>query len=538
VNILERMKGAPVRVDRALAGALDAAVRASRQGGMPGVEVCARILSLWRDAGGGRLEVSARAVLYEGEVALEGKRGGWVLPAFMAGLRTLSLREETREDDIGRLCSALGSLGTSHDALAAFQDWVWSGGGEGLELEMQPSFMEVFELMDSASGLDRQGLRLVRGTALMAVGAEAMMSSVELDVAALRPEFDVELLRYVRAVEGRGFDVDEGETRMLAAVCEEAQGWCREELRAALQIPALQRGLAPGMMANRVMMLVGSGVLEGETLEVLIALGGDSTLWAQAVVRRLEAEGVGAVVGRQAARALERLGDGLGRWMQAWGEESASGCVGALLVAGVALESLMCLPGVVAAVRWSTLEASAARRALELMALCGAGADEQWARWGEMSAAARQEGVLWFVEQVGDLAAHREGLRGYMAVADSVAMRRVVGPLLELHGQAGLALCWDQLVAGHGENWSEAVAEQVFSMCLGLDHCGQRWVGLVVSRRTPLWLRKRALERLRGAPALMEEALRWRWAELFEEPRAAQWLKAERQRLKEAQDER
>ncbi len=303
---------------RAIGGAFDALVRAQRTE-LSGVDQLAeRTARVWRDNGLCALMIDATTIQAAGREALaaKGDVGRWILPAFMSGLRELRPRPDVNSDDIRRLAEQLAALVVAEGPMASFQNWVWSEGAEGFDLAMDPSFVEVFDAQAVAPGTT-SAIAGVRAAALAPIGSELVtLAADDLDVAALRPELEVEVDLYQRAAGGRGLEISGQTLRALGASCDEPGGWAIAELEAVLSHRPLRIAFPPDRLARRLAARAAQRCDAG-LLGLLATMTANDDPYIARAVDHLVALDLGAQVGRGVTLAETTAAAALAGWLTA-----------------------------------------------------------------------------------------------------------------------------------------------------------------------------------------------------------------------------
>ncbi|MFZ5479461.1 MAG: hypothetical protein ACOZNI_22035, partial [Myxococcota bacterium] len=272
---------------RQLGHAVDALIRTARARA-PGVgELATRALDLWRTSPRSRLEGSATSLSVDGVVALSASEEGgeWLLPAFMAGLRTVALRPQAAPADLLALAVALGSLTPDADAIARFHDWLWADGAEGFEVEVTNSFTETGEALALASrsrGEDRRSDAL----APIALGLVAM-ATAELDRASTSKEFSVPVEEWMASQRARRFEVSPAEFLALGAACDDAGTWTLREILTILRHPELRGRIPADRFARQAHARLAAG-MDLAVLRGLASLPAEGEPWARDVLSVLE----------------------------------------------------------------------------------------------------------------------------------------------------------------------------------------------------------------------------------------------------------
>ncbi len=306
---------------KGIATAIDALVQANRTSPAALDLIAERAVQQWSEMGGGALEVKGTELLGGGQVVLsyESGQGPWLLPAFMAGVRTFRILPTCRPSDMRTLTDELRTLRPEADALARFRDWIWSDGAEGFEVELHMSFMEV---MDAAVTDDthHDALMAFRGESVTSFGVDAqLIASHELDVAALRDEFNVPLELFTRKVARDALRLDPDDAATLADGCENSYGWTRieialtlghPEMRSAItpqRLPEMRSAITPQRLARLITQQL-SEALDDRALDLLASLGSREDPYVRALAEALDDPSLGeSLAGRATPNAKSAL---------------------------------------------------------------------------------------------------------------------------------------------------------------------------------------------------------------------------------------
>ena len=288
---------------RAVGPALDTLVRTVRSRGAGQVALADRALSVWRRADSTRLELRADGLYLGTSRVLEGSgtERQWLLPAFLAGVRVLSLEPGTTSEQLLAVAVELGALGVNAEEVTRFQDWLWGDGAEGMQVDCQPSFVEVMDAVaaaESAMGRPASPFGAVRGEAARAEDGVAL-DVRELDAAALRIEFDVPLEVFTRTHGERPSSLPADELDALRGACDGAAAWAELETDAVLSYPALQLAVPPARLARSLRGRLAGGAL-AELLPMLVELHAATDAYRKAVTAALAADGLGPLLGERA----------------------------------------------------------------------------------------------------------------------------------------------------------------------------------------------------------------------------------------------
>ncbi len=254
-------------VRKLLASSIDSLVRSIRLG-LPNLKpLIRRSTDILRSHPGTVFEVRPTCLLVDDEPTLEAdeNQGTWLVPAFMAGLRGLTLREEVLEDDVRKLCTELSNLEPKLKAIDQFRDWLWSGGAEGFRVTLDQSFTETMDAITSAE--DGKNPFLVSPERALhskrALGT--LRPAWERDPNQRPSPFQLGLRQFSRLALGGNFKLGAALQTQLKAKTENRGAWMGAEVDAALAIEKLREAVPAEQLATRIQ----SRVLDGADASVL-----------------------------------------------------------------------------------------------------------------------------------------------------------------------------------------------------------------------------------------------------------------------------
>lgn len=234
---------------RRVAAALDVLVRTSKTDPRNAERLAARSTEAMRGLVGA-LRLAPRRLLYDDAVVMtaSGTEAAWCLPAYMAGLRGLSVRPELAPDELLEFAQRLGQLRVDIVELEAFRDSLWAGGFDGLVLDVAPSFVDVATTLEVV-GRANTSVAAVR--AFAAFSDDAVTIKVpELDSAVLEAEFDVPVEPLKRAWRTRTLDRDGDQPRAVRAVVD-PRSWARCEVELPVRHESTRSFVAAKRAAKR-----------------------------------------------------------------------------------------------------------------------------------------------------------------------------------------------------------------------------------------------------------------------------------------------
>ena len=297
-----RASGAPPSVKSAtvVGGSLDALVRSAR-GGVIGSQRSAatRLVEHWEEVPDLALELHPTRAMLGTDVAVTASQndGRWLLPAFMAGLRTLRPREDATADDVMSLGEELSALSPNVESIAKFHDWVWADGAEGFDVSLQPSFMEMMDAIVEDERSRAMRALVLRGDTLSSLSADAVrILSRDLDAAALRSELEAPLDDLTVASDAGDLEPPGTDVAALRMLIDDPVGWVTLELDAVLARPALRDMVPPPRLARRILARL-STRLDARCLRLLTSLHDPTDPYRLAVAAALETAEVGATIG-------------------------------------------------------------------------------------------------------------------------------------------------------------------------------------------------------------------------------------------------
>ena len=132
------MRASSSREHRTLGNALDALVRTARLSDPSFPLVARRVYDVWQGLASPSIEIAPLELRVDKVLAVKAVEqvGRWLLPAFMAGMRTLRMRPEATCDDLMRLAQELSGLSAELEAIKGFRDWLWSDGAQGFDVQL------------------------------------------------------------------------------------------------------------------------------------------------------------------------------------------------------------------------------------------------------------------------------------------------------------------------------------------------------------------------------------------------------------------
>jgi len=299
---------------RAIGGSLTALVRQSvlyRKGVEKGAKVAPggmsdtqrglaeRTAKLWRRAAPNALELEPTRVLCGGEVALEAdaEHNQWVLFAFMGGVRRIEPKPAMTASDVLRLVQELVLLEATTKSISHFRDWLDADGAEGFDVRVHTSFREVIEEIDIEEEREfGKAFAMARFEAPRS-GDAVYIASRDLDMVAMRKEFEVPIEMYAEAANAVG-GLSDDDLKAIGVRCDDANAWATAEIEAVLAVPELRTAITPEHMARRVVTRLASEA-DQRFLMLLTKLNSKKDPFRQAVANALGTQEVGEIIARQ-----------------------------------------------------------------------------------------------------------------------------------------------------------------------------------------------------------------------------------------------
>lgn len=228
---------------KALGPLLEQLIKSAKQP-MAQAHIAQRIFQLWSAHPAARVTLEFDRLLYHDEIILEmdEQQGLWLLPLFIAGVREIGLHPWVTVSDISALGQLISTLKISSQDLESLLDWLWAGGAQGLDIEVNPSSLDLIELMGSEPerylGFGRAGQATVELKA-----TSLRMDRQALQTAALQPEFKTTVDLLQQGLAYRGFEVSPQEHERLSKQLQDEDAWRIKELCLILETPALREAL-------------------------------------------------------------------------------------------------------------------------------------------------------------------------------------------------------------------------------------------------------------------------------------------------------
>lgn len=341
--------GSALRPSRAIGGSLNALVRAtvlyrkgvqkysinSETGSSESQRAVAeRSARAWRKVRSSPLEVDATRLHVGGDLALQADNdhAQWVLFAFMAGVRRIQPRRAMTTEDLIRFTHALVALEPTVDSIEQFRDWLDADGAQGFDVRIHTSFREVFEEIDLEEEREfRHEFAMARFEAPRS-GDAVWVAARDLDVVAMRKEFEVPIEMYTSATAAGGGagGMTDDELAAIGKRCDDANAWTSAELEAVLALPELRTAMTPEHMARRVVTRL-SEEADDRFLMLLARMNTKNDAFQKAVARALGTSEVGEIIARQLHLEADSAVEALGKFLVLSPAPLAMAVVGGLL---------------------------------------------------------------------------------------------------------------------------------------------------------------------------------------------------------------
>jgi len=289
----------PVNVARIIGSTLDGLIRSCRVESPSVMQIAGRLLDRWRPFPDCVLRLEPTA-LYIGDVEVltaQEDDGRWLLPAFMAGVKTVQLGDDTRPEDLVRLASELAALGPSLASIARLRDWLWAEGAEGFDVLLDHGFVDGLDASMTDPVRQRALLEALRSEGSVALGLMAeRIASRDLDAAAARDEFFLPLEAFSQMLSEGDLSLSSDETAGLSADCDDSLFWIDAQVHLAFAHPELQAQVPAERLARRALALVRSGA-SGRFLNFLAELVRRREPYARKLQQELDTAEAGEALG-------------------------------------------------------------------------------------------------------------------------------------------------------------------------------------------------------------------------------------------------
>ncbi len=252
----------PVSVARIIGSTLDGLVRSCRVESPSVLQIAGRLLERWDQIPDCvlRLEPTALYIADQEILTAQEDDGRWLLPAFMAGVKTIQLADDTRPEDVVRFASELAALNPTLASIGRLRDWLWAEGAEGFEILLDHGFVDGLDASMTEPVRQRALLEALRSQGSIALAMQAeRIASRDLDAAAARDEFYLPLESFSRMLSDGDLSLPAEESSQLAARCDDSLFWIDAQVHLAFAHPELQAQVPAERLARRALALVRGG---------------------------------------------------------------------------------------------------------------------------------------------------------------------------------------------------------------------------------------------------------------------------------------
>ncbi|HMI89920.1 MAG TPA: hypothetical protein VK509_01090 [Polyangiales bacterium] len=262
---------------RDLGAALDSLVRSLRQNDALADGFGRRAHQSWLVQPERRLELLPTELRAGGRVALaaSNERGRFILPAYNAGLRALTLRDTSSPHDVMMLGEQLAALQDEPRALQRFAQWLWCSTAFGLEAHLVESLPELGESVVRA--VPESELWAERSSRAVEIWNEMAWSAAQsLPRASVEQRFARPLADAERRAAAGELDLADSEVGTLGALVDDPASWTWMEVALLRHDPSLRAALSPSHLSWILSSLIEHAPrLDQELLAVLRELGCD-----------------------------------------------------------------------------------------------------------------------------------------------------------------------------------------------------------------------------------------------------------------------
>lgn len=531
-----------LRPSRAIGGSLNALVRATilyRKGvqkfaiasdGEASANqraVADRSARAWRKVRSSPLEVEATRLHVGGDIALQADNdhAQWVLYAFMAGVRRIQPRRAMTTEDLIRFTHALVALEPTVDSIEQFRDWLDADGAQGFDVRIHTSFREVFEEIDLEEEREfRHEFAMARFEAPRS-GDAVFVAARDLDVVAMRKEFEVPIEMYASATAAGGGagGMTDDELAAIGKRCDDANAWTSAELEAVLALPELRTAMTPEHMARRVVTRL-SEEADERFLMLLARMNTKSDPFQKAVARALGTSEVGEIIALQLHLEADAAVEALGKFLVLSPAPLAMAVVGGLLERAIddgTAHRAACLLaewyGSAQMCEW-VVAPSLPRDAARVLGAALGRTTPSPADITRIVGAAPMESAVALLRGLPPDVLRNLGkpLRFLWGRAKPDTVERVAGLMIQGASEDNLKMLAEMLIAGKLDRWR---GQTLYALCGALvDHGFGRSHVLVVAmnRGATESVRLIAIDCLGRSDELAEEATRFRMSALLE----------------------
>ncbi len=518
----------------------DALIRATRQreGGLTGM--AHRITGSWAQEPSEPIVLKPDGLWFQGELGLEVSNEAcwWLLPAFMAGVREIRMEEDIHGEDMVRLAQELGMLELGGAALEHFRDWLWADGAEGFDVSMSLSFSEVFELLDTGE-MSAAMFGAPRAESIQAFdGARVALPSAEIAAASLRPEFNVALDMFSQGFKHRAFELTAELVTGVSDRVEDGGHWTWAEADAILAHPQLREAIDPWRLARRVISRMRHDLGPSMLTRLVLVYEAEDPFF-QRMRQAMEQEGAATVVARAVDLSDEAVREKTLEWLRARGDSEGLAWI-AMFVRAASdggfseLLSVMLRQRDVLEVRRMVDEEALAEKTAVAYAKAMVGAGCAPDTLASLLANVDVDASAWVMSDLDDfyLMSLDRPLKNALMRGSNVAIERLV-PALIARQQPGLLQIIGQVMNARKDPWLRKVLIEACSALIDADMAKDYLLPLVRARSVGGAAREVALEQLKRREDVLEEAVKFRFSEFFENQDFRERIKTDRQRLKD-----
>ena len=503
-------------------------------------KVATRTAEVWRTTDPNLLELRATSATVDDDLALQANEtdGRWLLPAFMAGMRSVKPRMDVSAEDFICLVSELMGLTPSAESIEHFHDWLCADGAEGFEVQVDRSFSEVLEEALHEDERHAQRLLAVRHQPVAPFDGVAIASR-DIDAAALRKEFEIPLGLHASKQLSHHFQMSEEEVADLSARCDDPNDWTLVEMEAVLALPALRSMVSPSRLARRIVGRIMASP-DARLLGLLAELQQGDDPFRKAIAAALKTPEVGATIGREIGVRDPKALAALGGYLNSGASSAVSASMLSLLTRAItdeaafdALRWLADAYGVPRLRAWidpSMLQEAAAGTLGRVLSQCQAPPGVV----SEILAALAPAPAVALLKQIdmADLTPLSPVIKTHLDRATQHIAQALADIVLERPYSGGLEILGTLLSGGKCNGWS---GRRLYALCGALVRAGRGekyLLHLARSNATPVALRLIVLDTLSTNPQLLAQACARQMSDLLAPPEVQRRLKELRGGLK------
>lgn len=257
-----------------------------------------RTLKMWRALPEAEIEATFTHLKRNEQDILEitDRDGKWVLPAFMAGLRSIRLTRGAYLESLENFATELAHLGPNRVAIVQFRDWLWLDGPDGFEVTLDQSFIEGLETLFEDLEEQKRQLAATRINVVRSLGEDSItVYSNLLDKAAVHDEFQLPLDMFQENIRDGSFNMTQEMEEIILGRCEDSYFWMKSQINLALERKEIQKALSPKQLAVRLVAQL-RRFADLRFLDLLADLGKRPEDYAKALHTAIEEEPVGEII--------------------------------------------------------------------------------------------------------------------------------------------------------------------------------------------------------------------------------------------------